>query len=278
MIDRLKHAIDKARETQGPLRGGDRFGGSRTDRRRRLDASNDFVQSLHEIDFDREHLRRSRVVTLEKSDLAYVSFDVLRTRVAKVMRKNGWFRLGITSATKGCGKSVVSSNLALSFARQSDLRTVLFDMDLRTPSVADYLGLSNDYPSSIARFLRGDVDFDEHLLRFRENLILGLSTERVRDSAEICHDELTSETLASVYAALRPDVALFDLPPMLAGDDVLAFLHNVDCVVLVVAAGLTTSEQIEECEQLFGDSGKFLGIVLNKSEGDVFEEYYGSYA
>jgi protein-tyrosine kinase len=35
---------------------------------------------------------------------------------------------------------------------------------------------------------------------------------------------------------MSPDIVIFDLPPMLAADDVLAFLPNVDCVILVAAA------------------------------------------
>lgn len=278
MFDRLKHALEKARDTQPPAAPLEKRVAAFAADRRRRPRNDAMIAALPEVQLDLERLHQNRVVTLDKADLAYVSFDVMRTRILKVLQNKGWFRVGVTSPTKGCGKSVVSANLAFSMARQPDLRTCLIDMDLRTPSIAKYVGLADAHPSSIAQFLRGDVEPSRHLLRYGQNLVLALNTERVRDSAEICHNEATSETLDNVFAAIQPNVAIFDLPPMLAGDDVIAFLHNLDCVVLIVAAGMTTSDQIDECEQLFGDSGKFLGVILNKSRSDKNEEYYGSYA
>ena len=47
----------------------------------------------------------------------------------------------VTSSEQGEGKSFVSLNLAYSIALMRK-RTVLIDLDLRNPKIADYLGLS----------------------------------------------------------------------------------------------------------------------------------------
>lgn len=273
MIDRLKSAIDKVRENQG-LAGDAPMAGRAASNGRasaRPTAAPELWNSLEELTLDPGHLERERVVTLDKTDQAHVSFDLLRTRLLKILRENGWSRIAITSPTKGCGKTVVSTNLALSMSRQSDLNTLMFDFDLRTPRVGKCLGISKH--QSISRFLRGQIPHEKYLLRVRKNLALGLNSDPVRDSAELCQDDKTTETLNKTMRALRPDVVIFDLPPALIGDDVIAFLNNVDCVLLVVGAGQTTVAQIEDCERMLSDSGKFIGVLLNKCEQDAYEEY-----
>ena len=80
-------------------------------------------------------------------------------------------------------------------------------------------------------------------------------------------------TLAATWELYRPNVVIFDLPPMLTGDDVLAFLPNVDGVLLVVGGGETRAREIEECERLMADHTNFLGVVLNKAEGSSTSPY-----
>ena len=66
---------------------------------------------------------------------------MLRTQILQSMDMKAWQFLGITSATEGCGKSVVAVNLALSIARQPERSVLLVDLDLQKPQVANYLGL-----------------------------------------------------------------------------------------------------------------------------------------
>jgi Mrp family chromosome partitioning ATPase len=66
---------------------------------------------------------------------------------------------------------------------------------------------------------------------------------------------------------------LLDLPPMLAADDVLAFLPNVDCVILVAAAEQSTLSDVDVCEQTLAEKTDVLGVVLNKCKFSA--ERYG---
>jgi protein-tyrosine kinase len=59
--------------------------------------------------------------------------DMLRTRVVQMMRQNGWRRVAVTSPDKSAGKSTTCCNLLVSLSRQTDRRTILFDLDLRRP-------------------------------------------------------------------------------------------------------------------------------------------------
>jgi hypothetical protein len=66
--------------------------------------------------------------------------DMLRTRVVQLMRQNGWKRVAVTSPDKSAGKSTTCCNLLASLSRQTDRRTILFDLDLRRPALASILG------------------------------------------------------------------------------------------------------------------------------------------
>ena len=87
--------------------------------------------------------------------------------------------------------------------------------------------------------------------------------QRARLAADV---ERVAATLAGTWQLYRPNVVIFDLPPMLTSDDVLAFLPNVDGLLLVVGGGATKASEIEECERLMAEHTNFLGVVLNKAE------------
>ena len=51
---------------------------------------------------------------------------------------------------------------------------------------------------------------------------------------------------------------------MLSSDDVMAFVPNVDCAILVVAAESTTLREADICERDLAEKTNVLGVVLNK--------------
>jgi protein-tyrosine kinase len=232
--------------------------------------------ALKEATLDPAHLESTRIVSYRKSDAAHVAFDLLRTRLQKVLKDNRWSRIAITSPTKGCGKTFVAANLALSLARQSDIRTILVDMDLKVPGMAQTLGLTT--PSAIEWFLTGQTRPEAFLRRVGRNFAVGVNTERVRDSAELIKDERAAAALARMHEVFKPNAVIFDLPPMLISDDAIAFMPQVDCVLLVAASGQTSPAEIDECERLLGESTNFLGVLLNKCDADIPDSYaYGYY-
>ena len=50
-------------------------------------------------------------------------------------------------------------------------------------------------------------------------------------------------------------------------DDVIGFLPQLDCVLLVVGGGVTKASEVTECERLLADQTHLLGVLLNKAEG-----------
>src|SRR5262245_60896616 len=97
--------------------------------------------SINEIELNKEHLERFRLIAHNTADARSNSFDMLRTQVVQAMDQRNWQFLAVTSPTPGCGKTVTAINLALSIARQPERSVLLVDMDLQRPQVAASLGL-----------------------------------------------------------------------------------------------------------------------------------------
>jgi protein-tyrosine kinase len=218
--------------------------------------------ALKPLDLDPKLLARNRIVTASRIDPAHTQFDRLRTNLLQLIRQNNWTSIAITSPTAGCGKTLVSLNLALSLANQPDCRTVLVDLDLRRPQVAHSLGLRQ--PPPIEEFLHGNLELQDAFLRYGENVAIAGNLKPVKFAAELLQSAEVGRVLKGLRNKLKPNVILFDMPPMLANDDVAAFLPNVDCAILVVAAEATTTREAELCERELAEKTNLLGVVLNK--------------
>ncbi len=216
-------------------------------------------------------LAASRIVTATRSDPAYVAFGMLRTRIFQEMHRNGWTSLAVTSPTAGCGKTLVSLNLAFSFAHQKDCRTLLLDMDLSRSRMNELLGLKTS--TSVDQLLQGLTGPENVFVRYGDNLALATSARPMRFSAELLQNARTGEILTDVRHKLRPNVIIYDMPPMLSNDDLMAFLPTVDCAILVTAAETTKFAEADRCERELAERTNLLGVVLNKCR--YTQEEYG---
>ena len=220
-------------------------------------------------------LEKNRVVTL-KAGKAATPFDILRTKILLQMRQNNWTRLAITSATPGSGKTTIACNLALGLGRQKDLRAMLFDLDLRRPHASKTLGLNN--PHSLREVLLGEVPFEEQAMRVGSNVILSLTNEAANDPTTILLGDETQARLDEIQDQYKPDLMIFDLPPVLVSDDTRAFLNNVDCALIVARANQTRYGQFDAAEHEIAEHTNVLGVVLNGSgAGGDDEMSYGGY-
>lgn len=258
-MERIQAAIQKAKEQR--IMPGIQVSGAPQTSREPSPSAQATWDALERFEPDPTHMAAQRIVTYADSDPSDAAFDMLRTRILRVMRENRWVMLGITSPTSGCGKSLTSLNLAFSLARQADIRTVLADLDLRRPAVAKTLGLER--PQSMASVLQGTRPVTENFVRVGENLAIGTNAAAVRESSEIFLNPATAQGIANLKAAFRPNVMIIDLPPMLVSDDVMAFLPHLDCVLLIAGAEKTRLDEVDACEQDLSAQSNLLGVVLN---------------
>jgi Mrp family chromosome partitioning ATPase len=219
-------------------------------------------ESLRDLRLNGRTLAESRIVTAGRADPAHIAFDMVRTRVLQSLRQNGWTSVVITSPTPNCGKSMIALNLAFSFAKQQDCRTVLMDLDLRQPSIDQLLGMT-DAPS-MDSFLRGTLDLKDFLYRYENNLAIGANKRPVESPAEVLQSLSAAKAVSEMKQTLGADVILYDMTSMLSRDDVTAFLPNTDCAILVAEAERSTREEIDACERELAERTNLLGVVLNK--------------
>jgi Mrp family chromosome partitioning ATPase len=129
--------------------------------------------------------------------------------------------------------------------------------------------------------LCGRRDFADHARLLGTNVAIGFNEKPSDAPSEILQSDGAATTLTKIETDFAPDLILIDLPPMMATDDNFGFLGNVDCVLLMVAAEHTTTDQIEVTLRQLGDLTSVMGIVLNKchhTQGAYGYDsgYYGS--
>ena len=235
-------------------------------------------QALPEIQLLPPQARRRRITALLGGREA-APYDMLRSRTIRQMKENAWSRIAITSPGAACGKTTICLNLALSLSRQRDLKVMLFDLDLRRPSI--HKQLDHHPKHSFPEVLEGKAAFEDVAVRIGDNLIIATNAGASRHPAETLQAQATKEALDEIERKWQPDVMIFDMSPMLASDDNVGFLGNVDCAILVAAAESTTLANIDICEKELAQLTNVLGVVLNKCrypDDTVGYGYgYGSY-
>jgi len=223
---------------------------------------------------DEAYLESQRIIAYQGGNPMSVGFDMLRTKVQQDMRDNGMRTVLVTSPTAGCGKTVTSINLAMSMARQQDNRSILVDFDFRRPQIATDLGIK---PSvGVNDLIAGNVNIEEAMLTTD---LAGPRMAILPCRAPISHpsEVLSSPVVQELVERLKSDssnaTVIFDMPPMMVADDVLAFLPFVDAMIMIVAAGQTKAHEIESCQRNLPED-KFLGMVLTKSDEAGGDYYY----
>jgi len=221
-------------------------------------------ESLNPVVLEPEVTAENGVFARQSDDPAAAVFDLLRTRVLQALNERGWKRIAVTSPTHGCGKSFVAVNLALALARRASSRTVLIDLELRTPRLADLLGIREVQP--LSEFLLGEQPLESQFRRIGRTLALGLNGEAVPNASDLIHSPDTAAALEAMLIQLEPEVVIHDMPPALVADDVLALAPQIDAVLLVVDGTRTTPDEIRACERLFDGVLPILGVVLNRAQ------------
>ena len=178
----------------------------------------------------------------------------------------------ISSPGVGDGKSMIASNLALSFA-EAGFRTLLIDGDIRRGKLHSIFGVERR--PGLLDYLAGDVDAS-HIMRevpVHGALTLIASGTRRHRGPEL----LTSARLPALLNMVRSkfDVIIVDSAPLAAGVDAYALGVATRNMLLVMRTGHTdrrvAKAKLKLMERL---PVRILGAVVNAvSSADVYGEY-----
>jgi hypothetical protein len=278
-MERIKHAIEKDKKLN-PGRTGQplqthasmlkaQTSPPATDQQELTDVSYTHTRI---VKLQAEHLEKNRIVAFNKSDAMSMNFDLLRTLVLQKMEEKGWRTLAITSPTPAAGKTVVAINLAMSIAQQTNKSAMLVDFDLRRPKVGSYLGIPMD--KSLNNLLDDTATLPEVLINPDMPRLVVLATKTpVKKSSEALSSKKIADLVRDLRERYSSRIVIFDLPPVLVTDDAIALLPKIDCILLVVANGMSTKQEIEDSIRLL-PAENLIGTVFNKAEIEPMDYYY----
>ncbi|NNF67526.1 MAG: CpsD/CapB family tyrosine-protein kinase [Gammaproteobacteria bacterium] len=217
-------------------------------------------------------MREKRVIPAGSGDVVADAYRMLRTRVLRGMKENRWNSLAITSPRSGEGKSLTAVNLALSMAREIDQTVLLVDLDLRRPSIHDFFGF--EIEKGLSDYLTSDVPIEELLINpSMDRFVVLPGRGRVDNSSELLASPKMTQLSEEIARRYENRVVVYDLPPVLAVDDALAFSNQVDAFLLVVEEGGTPAEEIIAAHDVLAESN-IIGTVLNKASDTTGQYYY----
>jgi capsular exopolysaccharide synthesis family protein len=224
------------------------------------------------IKLDSAHLEKNRIVAQSKSDTNSYSFDSLRTQILQKMEENNWRTIAVVSPTPQSGKTLVSINLAISIAHQPQKTAILVDFDLRRPKVAAYLGIHTE--KSMNDYLQDKAPLKDIMVNPGiDRLVIAPTMKPVSNSAETLSSKKVTNLIAELRDRYDSRIVIFDCPPVLNSDDAMVLLPQVDCILLVIANGMSTQSEIEETLHHLPNEN-LLGVVFNKAEIESKTYYY----
>ena len=188
------------------------------------------------------------------------------------MNKNGAKVILVTSTAPGEGKSVVSQNLAESFAHWGK-KVILVDGDLRKPSLYRRFGFKKEQ-MPLEAVLSGNADIQTVLRKRNHNLFLVLNSVPVEKPTVVADSSEMKEMITSFAA--QADVVIIDTPPCGQLSDAALYQQYADGIVYVVQQDRMTVRQIvDAAENLYDSENKLLGYVLNGARQTA--QGYGKY-
>lgn len=220
-------------------------------------------------------IRRSRGAILSDMETAPIveAFRSIRMNLAHSYRDGEPITLTITSPMAGDGKSLISSNLAMSFA-EAGYQTVLIDGDTRRGEL--YRVFGGERRPGLLDHLDGEATLEQicRQTAAHPKLTLIPCGTRISRGPEL----LGSAAMTDLVNTLRSQyqVVLIDSPPLGAGIDPFVLSTVTGNVVIVLRAGETDRELAEAKIQLMDRlPTRVLGAVLNHIDiGKGSYKYY----
>lgn len=214
--------------------------------------------------------KKSNPLLVEQENFEFSeSIKRICLRVEKEIAQHGYKALLISSAMPSEGKTTISANMALSFARKG-MRTVLIDCDLRNPSVGNAFGISE--VKGLSEYLRGEADRKKLVREIESNLSVIVGGQSVKNAGEL----LADRRCADLFASLRKefDLIILDTPPCGMLADAAEAASQADCALMVIRQNYAPRQRVLEGMQILTEGEiPIIGCVLSHTQ----QSYYGYY-
>ena len=209
------------------------------------------------------------ITKLEPRSIVSEQYRKLRTSIDYSTFNKELKVINITSTFPNEGKTITGINLATVYA-QSNLKTLLIDMDLRKPKIHRSFGLSNS--NGISDYITEGNLVDQYIDKVDENLDVLVSGQKIPFPAELLMSDKLKEMMH--YLKTKYDKIIIDCPPMTAVADAMIISNFSDGTVFVIASRKTNSTIAKDSLKQLSESGaNILGGVLTRVQKK--DTYYG---
>lgn len=177
----------------------------------------------------------------------------------------------VTSSGPGEGKSTISSNIAVVFAKFGQ-RVLLVDADLRKPVIHKVFQLNNS--SGLSTVLSSSERVVDVIQQTQiENLSILSSGPTPPNPSELLSSLRMEQTLEELRQLF--DVIIFDTPPVVTVTDAQIMSSKVDGTLLVVRENISRKESLTKAKELLEMAqARVIGVVYNGSEHTKVADYY----
>ncbi|MFH1753646.1 MAG: CpsD/CapB family tyrosine-protein kinase [Candidatus Omnitrophota bacterium] len=170
-------------------------------------------------------------------------YRVLRTNLYSFSPEKPIKTILLTSSQSEEGKTLTSVNLAYTLSLDIGKKVILIDSDLRRPAVHKMLGC--DRKPGFADILSGKADIEYFLSKPAFGNLHVIPTGTIVDNPS---EMLSSGKIKDLLEILKArfDYIIFDTPPVINVTDASVLGSICDAVFLVVKAGVTPKDMVEE--------------------------------
>jgi capsular exopolysaccharide synthesis family protein len=216
----------------------------------------------------------SRLVCLTASEsLCAETFRFLGVRLRQLQQGRSIKKLLITSTLPEEGKSTVCGNLATTLARRRRQNVLLFEGDIRRPSLCSKFGLCQ--LPGLSEWLRGDPERIPNIYHLEGPGFWFLPAgSPAENSLELMQSGRLSELMNHLSAYF--DWIVIDSPPVLSLADTSIWMRLTDGILLVTREGTTEKRLLQRGLEVL-DPSKLVGAVVNSSKNTDDTRYYKYY-
>ena len=226
--------------------------------------------------FTSDDVMAERLITTDKLDFSTVEqYRKLAATLHHAQVERDLKVVMVSSAFSGDGKTLTSTNLALTLSESYRRRVLLIDADLRRPSVHHVFRVRN--AGGLTECLTAETERRLPLVQATPYLSLLLAGRPDSDPMS----GLTSSRMRRLVgeAAATFDWVIIDTPPIVLMPDANLLAAMADAAILVIGAGKTPYKLITRAIDTLG-RGKIIGVVLNRVDrrhiaGGYTYGYYG---